>query len=97
MSAQVRPSVSQLHSKAPVDGLHKCDRLSFSPVDRLKEGTLSAIFEVLQGTLDLLVLEILDSDARLRDGPARPASLRRPVAMEPGNAHRILLRLEQRG
>jgi PadR family transcriptional regulator, regulatory protein PadR len=61
MPAQVRPSVFQLHSKTPVDGLHKRDRLSFSPVDRLKESTLSAIFEVLQGTLDLLVLEILDS------------------------------------
>jgi hypothetical protein len=60
--------------------------LSFSPVDRLKESMRSPKSEVLQGTLDLLVLKTLDSmaaNARLRHRPVHPASLRRPREIEP--------------
>jgi hypothetical protein len=47
--------------KTPVDAQKECSRLSFSPVDRPKERMKSSKSEVLQGTLDLLVLKTLDS------------------------------------
>lgn len=47
--------------KTPVEGQQKCGRLTFTPVDRQKERMPTSKSEVLQGTLDLLVLKTLDS------------------------------------
>src|SRR5271165_4080933 len=61
--AQFGADISYLRNlrKTPVDGQKECGRLPFSPVDLLKECMPSSKSEVLQGTLDLLVLKTLDS------------------------------------
>jgi hypothetical protein len=48
-------------AKTPVDIQQECAKLPSSPVDRLKEPMPACKTEVLQGTLDLLVLKTLDS------------------------------------
>jgi PadR family transcriptional regulator, regulatory protein PadR len=75
-------------------------RLSFSPVDRLKERMPSTKSEVLQGTLDLLVLKTLDSM-----GPMHGFGIAQRIQqvsedllqLNQGTLYPALLRLEQRG
>src|SRR5882757_643970 len=55
------PLQVQSTSKTPFDVQKKYATHSLSPVDRLKERMTSPKSEVLQGTLDLLVLKTLDS------------------------------------
>src|SRR5260370_40288578 len=86
--------------KTRVDGLQKCGRLSFSPVDRLKECMPISKSEVLQGTLDLLVLKTLDSM-----GPMHGFGIALRIQqvsedllqLNQGTLYPALLRLEQRG
>jgi len=86
--------------KTSVDGQQECATLPFSPVDRLKECMPARKSEVLQGTLDLLLLKTLDSM-----GPMHGfgIALRIQQASEDllqlnqGTLYPALLRLEQRG
>lgn len=74
--------------------------LSFFPVDRLKERMTAPKSEVLQGTLDLLVLKTLDSM-----GPMHGFGLALRIQqvsedllqLNQGTLYPALLRLEQRG
>jgi PadR family transcriptional regulator, regulatory protein PadR len=74
--------------------------LFFSPVDRLKERMPSPKSEVLQGTLDLLVLKTLDSM-----GPMHGFGIALRIQqvsedllqLNQGTLYPALLRLEQRG
>jgi PadR family transcriptional regulator PadR len=73
---------------------------SFSPVDHLKERMTSPKSEVLQGTLDLLVLKTLDSM-----GPMHGFGIALRIQqvsedllqLNQGTLYPALLRLEQRG
>ena len=86
--------------KTPVDGQKECGKLPFSPVDRLKECMPSSKSEVLQGTLDLLVLKTLDSM-----GPMHGFGIALRIQqvsedllqLNQGTLYPGLLRLEQRG
>jgi len=86
--------------KTPVDGQKECDRLAFSPVGRLKERMPNSKSEVLQGTLDLLVLKTLDSM-----GPMHGFGMAMRIQqvsldllqLNQGTLYPALLRLEQRG
>jgi PadR family transcriptional regulator, regulatory protein PadR len=83
-----------------LDGQMKCGRLPFSPVDRLKECMPHLKSEVLQGTLDLLVLKTLDSI-----GPMHGFGIALRIQqvsedllqLNQGTLYPALLRLEQRG
>jgi transcriptional regulator len=74
--------------------------LLFSPVDRLKEQMPTSKSEVLQGTLDLLVLKTLDSM-----GPIHGFGIALRIQqvsedllqLNQGTLYPALLRLEQRG
>jgi PadR family transcriptional regulator PadR len=74
--------------------------LPFSPVDRLKESMSSPKSEVLQGTLDLLVLKTLDSM-----GPMHGFGIALRIQqvsedllqLNQGTLYPALLRLEQHG
>jgi PadR family transcriptional regulator PadR len=87
-------------SKTPVDGQKEFDTLSFYPVDRLKERMPTSKSEVLQGTLDLLVLKTLDSM-----GPMHGFGIALRIQqvsedllqLNQGTLYPALLRLEQRG
>jgi PadR family transcriptional regulator PadR len=89
-----------LMCKAPVDGQKESDTLTLSPVDRLKERMSSSKSEVLQGTLDLLVLKTLDSI-----GPMHGFGIALRIQqisedllqLNQGTLYPALLRLEQRG
>src|SRR5206468_6676905 len=78
----------------------ECATLPFCPVDRLKERMLFPKSEVLQGTLDLLVLKTLDSM-----GPMHGFGLAVRIQqvsedllqLNQGTLYPALLRLEQRG
>ena len=86
--------------KTPVDRQEECDRLALSPVDRLKECMPAAKSEVLQGTLDLLVLKTLDSM-----GPMHGFGIALRIQqvsedllqLNQGTLYPALLRHEQRG
>jgi PadR family transcriptional regulator PadR len=97
----------ELPTKWPVSIKGKMDlvdaplsRLSFPPVDRLKERMPSTKSEVLQGTLDLLVLKTLDSM-----GPMHGFGIAQRIQqvsedllqLNQGTLYPALLRLEQRG
>ena len=85
--------------KPPVDPQQECARLSFSPVDRLKEHMPSSKSEVLQGTLDLLVLKTLDSRGSMHGfGIAmRIEQTSEDLQLNQGTLYPALLRPEQRG
>jgi PadR family transcriptional regulator, regulatory protein PadR len=84
----------------PVDGQKRCGRLCFFPVDHLKECMPPSKSEVLQGTLDLLVLKTLDSM-----GPIHGFGIALRIQqisedllqLNQGTLYPALLRLEQRG
>jgi len=86
--------------KTPVDGQKECATLPFSPVDRQKERMPSSKSEVLQGTLDLLVLKTLDSM-----GPMHGFGIALRIQqvsedllqLNQGTLYPALLRHEQRG
>jgi PadR family transcriptional regulator PadR len=88
------------HLKSPVDGQKEYDTLTFSPVDHLKECMPTSKSEVLQGTLDLLVLKTLDSM-----GPMHGFGIALRIQqvsedllqLNQGTLYPALLRLEQRG
>src|SRR5260221_14460543 len=86
--------------KTPVDGQKECGRLPFSPVDRLKECMPAPKSEVLQGTLDLLVLKTLDSMGPMH-GFGIALRIQRVsedlLQLNQGTLYPALLRLEQRG
>ena len=83
-----------------VDGQQECVTLPFSPVERLKEHMPFPKSEVLQGTLDLLVLKTLDSL-----GPTHGFGIAVRIQqvsedllqLNQGTLYPALLRLEQRG
>jgi len=87
-------------SQAPVDRQQNCVKLTFPPVDRLKEYMAFSKSEVLQGTLDLLVLKTLDSM-----GPMHGFGIAMRIQqvsedllrLNQGTLYPALLRLEQRG
>ena len=87
-------------SQTPVDRQQNCVKLTFPPVDRLKERMSSPQSEVLQGTLDLLVLKTLDSM-----GPIHGFGIALRIQqvsehllqLNQGTLYPALLRLEQRG
>ena len=89
-----------LGPKTPFDGQKECGRLPFSPVDRLKECMSAPKSEVLQGTLDLLVLKTLDSM-----GPMHGFGIALRIQqvsedllqLNQGTLYPALLRHEQRG
>jgi PadR family transcriptional regulator PadR len=87
-------------SKTPIDGQKECGRLAFSPVDRLKERMPTSKSEVLQGTLDLLVLKTLDSMGPMH-GFGMAQRIQRVsedlLQLNQGTLYPALLRLEQRG
>src|SRR5712671_1945888 len=86
--------------KTPVDGQQKYVRLSFSPVDRLKERMPSPKSEVLQGTLDLLVLKTLATMGPMHGfGIAlRIQQISKDLLqLNQGTLYPALLRHEQRG
>ena len=84
----------------PVDGQKECARLPISPVGGLKEYMAAPKSEVLQGTLDLLVLKTLDSM-----GPMHGFGIALRIQqvsedllqLNQGTLYPALLRLEQRG
>src|ERR1700751_1871791 len=86
--------------KTPVDEQQECGRLPFSSVERLKEHKPLSKSEVLQGTLDLLVLKTLDSL-----GPTHGFGIALRIQqvsddllqLNQGTLYPALLRLEQRG
>src|SRR6266852_1970048 len=86
--------------KTPVDGQKECGMLPFSPVVLLKEGMPATKSEVLQGTLDLLVLKTLDSM-----GPMHGFGIALRIQqisedllqLNQGTLYPALLRHEQRG
>jgi PadR family transcriptional regulator, regulatory protein PadR len=86
--------------KTPVDGQKEYDTLTFSPVDGQKECMPTSKSEVLQGTLDLLVLKTLDSM-----GPMHGFGIALRIQqvsedllqLNQGTLYPALLRLEQRG
>jgi PadR family transcriptional regulator PadR len=87
-------------AKTPIDIQQECAKLSFSPVDRLKEPMPRSKTEVLQGTLDLLVLKTLDSM-----GPMHGFGIALRIQqvsqdllqLNQGTLYPALLRLQQRG
>jgi PadR family transcriptional regulator PadR len=89
-----------LADKASFDGQQECATLSLSPVDRLKGNMPAPKSEVLQGTLDLLVLKTLDSM-----GPMHGFGIAMRIQqvsedllqLNQGTLYPALLRLEQRG
>jgi len=91
---------SSFTPKTPVDGQKECDTLTFSPVDGQKEHMPISRSEVLQGTLDLLVLKTLDSM-----GPMHGFGIALRIQqvsedllqLNQGTLYPALLRLEQRG
>src|SRR6266446_3938035 len=87
-------------SQTPVDGQRECGRLPFSPVDRLKEPMPLSKAEVLQGTLDLLVLKTLDSMGPMH-GFGIAVRIQQVsedlLQLNQGTLYPALLRLEQRG
>jgi PadR family transcriptional regulator len=86
--------------KTPVDNQQEYGNLPFSPVDRLKERMPESKTEVLQGTLDLLVLKTLDSL-----GPMHGFGIALRIQqvsqdllqLNQGTLYPALLRLQQRG
>jgi PadR family transcriptional regulator, regulatory protein PadR len=86
--------------QTPVDVQQEYATLPFSPVDRLKERMPPSKTEVLQGTLDLLVLKTLDSM-----GPMHGFGIALRIQqvsedllkLNQGTLYPGLLRLEQRG
>src|SRR5882672_2063836 len=86
--------------KTPVDGQKEYDTLTFCPVDGQKEHMPTSKSEVLQGTLDLLVLKTLDSM-----GPMHGFGIALRIQqvsedllqLNQGTLYPALLRLEQRG
>src|SRR5271154_3809176 len=86
--------------KTPVDGQKERAKLPFPSVDRLKERMPTSKSEVLQGTLDLLVLKTLDSL-----GPMHGFGIALRIQqvsedllqLNQGTLYPALLRLEQRG
>jgi PadR family transcriptional regulator PadR len=83
-----------------VDGQQEYVTLPFSPVERLKECMSSSKSEVLQGTLDLLVLKTLDSMGTMHGfGIAvRIQQVSKDLLqLNQGTLYPALLRLEQRG
>jgi PadR family transcriptional regulator len=85
----------------PVDGQKECAKLCLHPVDRLKEPMPSfPKSEVLQGTLDLLVLQTLNSMGPMHGfGIAlRIQQLSQDLLqLNQGTLYPALLRLGQRG
>jgi len=87
-------------AKTPVDIQQQCAKLPSSPVDRLKEPMPACKTEVLQGTLDLLVLKTLDSM-----GPMHGFGIALRIQqvsqdllqLNQGTLYPALLRLQQRG
>jgi PadR family transcriptional regulator PadR len=87
-------------AKTPVDIQQECAKLPSSPVDRLKEPMPPSKTEVLQGTLDLLVLKTLDSM-----GPMHGFGIALRIQqvsqdllqLNQGTLYPALLRLQQRG
>ena len=87
-------------AKTPVDIQQECAKLTSSPVDRLKEPMPRSKTEVLQGTLDLLVLKTLDSM-----GPMHGFGIALRIQqvsqdllqLNQGTLYPALLRLQQRG
>jgi transcriptional regulator len=87
-------------AKTPVDIQQECAKLPTSPVDRLKELMPRSKAEVLQGTLDLLVLKTLDSM-----GPMHGFGIALRIQqvsqdllqLNQGTLYPALLRLQQRG
>lgn len=74
--------------------------LSYPPVDRLKERMSSPKSEVLQGTLDLLVLKTLDSMGAMHGfGIAQRIQQvsENLLQLNQGTLYPALLRLDQRG
>jgi PadR family transcriptional regulator len=86
--------------KTPVEDQKEGGRLTVSPVDRLKERMPTAKSEVLQGTLDMLVLKTLESM-----GPMHGFGIALRIQqvsedllqLNQGTLYPGLLRLEQRG
>jgi PadR family transcriptional regulator, regulatory protein PadR len=86
--------------KTPVDNQQESGKLPFSPVDRLKEPMPPSKTEVLQGTLDLLVLKTLDSMGPMHGfGIAlRIQQISQDLLqLNQGTLYPALLRLQQRG
>ena len=94
------PERAHKTSKTLVDLQKECATLPFSPVDRLKEHMGNPKSEVLQGTLDLLVLKTLDTM-----GPMHGFGMAMRIQqvsedllqLNQGTLYPALLRLEQRG
>jgi transcriptional regulator len=90
----------RLTSNTPVDGQQECARLTFPSVDRLKERMSPSKTEVLQGTLDLLVLKTLDSMGPMH-GFGIAVRIQQVsedlLQLNQGTLYPALLRLEQRG
>src|SRR5580693_3282001 len=87
-------------SQSSLDAQQESATLSFSPVERLKERMPTSKSEVLQGTLDLLVLNTLDSMGPLHGfGIAlRIQQVSKDLLqLNQGTFYPALLRLEQRG
>jgi PadR family transcriptional regulator, regulatory protein PadR len=86
--------------KTAVENQQESGKLPFSSVDRLKEHMPPSKTEVLQGTLDLLVLKILDSM-----GPMHGFGIALRIQqvsqdllqLNQGTLYPALLRLQQRG
>jgi transcriptional regulator len=87
-------------AKTPVDIQQECAKLPFPPVDRLKEPMPRSKTEVLQGTLDLLVLKTLDAMGPMHGfGIAlRIQQISQDLLhLNQGTLYPALLRLQQRG
>jgi transcriptional regulator len=98
MSCQLPSKIA--FAKAPVDNQQDYGNLPFSPVGRLKEPMPESKTEVLQGTLDLLVLKTLDSMGPLHGfGIAlRIQQVSQDLLqLNQGTLYPALLRLQQRG
>jgi PadR family transcriptional regulator PadR len=86
--------------KTPVDPQEEIGTITFSHVGRLKERMPSSKSEVLQGTLDLLVLKTLDSLGPMHGfGIAlRIQQVSKDLLqLNQGTLYPALLRLQQRG
>jgi PadR family transcriptional regulator, regulatory protein PadR len=100
MAPVMRGECSRRLAKTPVDIQQECAKLPFPPVDRLKEPMAPSKTEVLQGTLDLLVLKTLDSM-----GPMHGFGIALRIQqvsqdllqLNQGTLYPALLRLQQRG
>ena len=100
MAPVMREECSLRLAKTPVDIQQECAKLPLPPVDRLKEAMPPSKTEVLQGTLDLLVLKTLDSM-----GPMHGFGIALRIQqvsqdllqLNQGTLYPALLRLQQRG